>query len=320
MAAGQAAQAQPRVILISCDGLRPDAIAQADAPVLQGLIAGGMYEATALDEIPPVTLPNHASMVTGLSVAHHGVLVNTDLPGRIASTTIFDVAKAAGLRVGFFAGKTKLGYLCPEGSVDAWRMEGDLDVLMDAVVACIESDDLQLVFVHLGPPDAAGHNYGWMSPEYLAAVATTDAAIGRITDALDRTGRAASTTVLVAADHGGHANTHGSDIPEDRDIPFILHGPGIPAGRGVTEQVHIMDLAATTLHLLGLSTDSASDGRVITETDASGDASSPIPPVSFTGLCAPLPFFMVAAPLLLWRSRGSLRRTYDGGHGTHGGD
>ena len=118
---GQAAPAQPRVLLISCDGLRPDAIALADAPVLQHLIATGSYQATCLDEIPSVTLPNHASMVTGLGVARHGITANTTLPGRIAATTLFDAATAGGLRVGFFAGKGKLGYLCPEGSVNTWR-------------------------------------------------------------------------------------------------------------------------------------------------------------------------------------------------------
>ncbi|MCZ6683577.1 MAG: alkaline phosphatase family protein, partial [Planctomycetota bacterium] len=63
-------------------GLRPDAIETAGATVLLDLIAGGSFQATAVNEIPPVTLPNHASMVTGQSVARHGVLLNTDLPGR----------------------------------------------------------------------------------------------------------------------------------------------------------------------------------------------------------------------------------------------
>ena len=94
-----------RVVIISCDGLRPDAIDAANATVMQGLIATGSYQATCLNEMPPVTLPNHSSMLTGLGVARHGVWENTALPGRIDRTTIFDVARTAGLRIGFFVSK-----------------------------------------------------------------------------------------------------------------------------------------------------------------------------------------------------------------------
>jgi len=53
---------QPRVLIVSFDGLRPDAITAATAPTLTDLIASGSYDAAALAEIPAVTLPNHLCM------------------------------------------------------------------------------------------------------------------------------------------------------------------------------------------------------------------------------------------------------------------
>ncbi len=300
-----------RVMLISSDGLRPDAIERAGATVLQGLIAGGSYQATAVDEFPSVTLPNHASMVTGMSIARHGVLANTDIPGRIAATTIFDVATDAGLNVGFFINKTKLGFLCEADRVQVWKFTADVDSLADEGITAVENEDLRLIFIHFGEPDKTGHRDGWMSGPYLDAVRSVDAAIGRILDALAAKGIRDETILIITSDHGGHLNTHGFDIPDDRLIPFILNGPGIAAGRKLCDQVRIMDAAATTLDLLDLPTTSAIDGRVVTE--ARTDFQQPNcavgpPPVGFPCITFPI---LTLGPLLLffaWRGRISRRR------------
>jgi len=299
-----------RVLLISCDGLRPDAISIDNSPVLQGLIEGGSYQATALDEMPPITLPNHVSMVTGLGTARHGVFLNQELPGRVAATTIFDLAKEAGLRVGFFVSKTKLGYLCEESGADVWRVVPDVDGIAAEVVAAVERDDLQLVFLHFGEPDGSGHREGWMSDPYLAAVARVDAAIGRILDAMRAKGTLDRTVVIITADHGGHWNTHFLDIPEDRRIPFIINGFGIAAGRRLCEQVHVTDAAATTAHLLGLPEAWDIGGKPVLEAsvDYVQPACSPSP-LSFTWLCGtmPLPLLPPLLVFLAWRGRRQTR-------------
>lgn len=297
-----------RVLLISCDGLRPDAIDAADAPVLQHLIATGSFQSAALDEFPSSTLPNHTSMLTGLSVAHHGVLANADIPGRVSATTIFDVAKQSGLTVGFFISKSKLGYLCEQGGADVWRYVPDVGGLTDEVVAAVAAGNLQLIFVHLGEPDGAGHRDGWMSEPYLAAVSLVDAAVGRILEALEAKGVLDQTVVVITADHGGHCTTHGWDIPEDRFIPFIVSGPGVAAGRRLCEQVHVMDAAAMALYVLGLPTDSAADGKPVRE--AAADYVQPsctAPPAAFGCPCGLLSVFC-AVPVLMLLARRSRRR------------
>ncbi|MDX1520978.1 MAG: alkaline phosphatase family protein, partial [Anaerolineae bacterium] len=59
--AGQSGCFIEYVVIISVDGLRPDAILQTDTPILDGLIGRGAYTDQARAVLPSVTLVNHAS-------------------------------------------------------------------------------------------------------------------------------------------------------------------------------------------------------------------------------------------------------------------
>lgn len=265
---GSVSEAKPRVMLVSFDGLRPDAISGERTPNLQTLIDGGSSTMTGQSEFPCVTLPNHTCMVTGLSILHHGVFINTSVKGRVQRTTIFDTAKAAGIPAGFFVTKPKLNYLCGESDVLTRVVKTDIDVLADETAAAIRNDDLQLVFLHFGEPDGAGHAHGWMGPEYLEQVHRADAAFGRVLDALRERGFFDDTLFIITADHGGHGKIHGLDIPEDRNVPFIVSGPGIAKSRRICDTMRPMDAAAIALKTLGLSIESAPDGHVPAEIGA----------------------------------------------------
>lgn len=312
-----AAEAQPRdiarrVVIISCDGLRPDAIDQADTPSMKRLIETGSYTPICQAQFPCITLPNHSSMLTGLTIPHHGVTLNVKLEGRIDKTTVFDVAAKAGVSIGFFHNKDKLGYLCPEEQADVWRFSPDVDLLAELVVAAIEAEDLRLMFIHFGEPDGAGHKEGWMSDAYLAQVARDDRAIGSILNALDRKGILDETVVIITADHGGHDKTHFLPLPFDQNIPWIANGPGIAAGRRLETAVNTVDTAATVLHILGLPTTSAADGKVV---DAAfvepqpkqGPGAAAEPAAGQARGCAPFVWLaLIVVPviaLLAWKGR-----------------
>ena len=64
------------VILISIDGLRPDAIEQFGAPTLQRLMNEGTYSLKARTILPSSTLPSHTSMLSGEPPDQHHVLWN----------------------------------------------------------------------------------------------------------------------------------------------------------------------------------------------------------------------------------------------------
>ena len=86
-----------RALIVSYDGLRPDAIAQAPMPNLQALMQAGAYSLTAQTTFPSATLPGHASMLMGMCPKKHGVDWNDYDPaqGYAQGVDIFDLAHAA---------------------------------------------------------------------------------------------------------------------------------------------------------------------------------------------------------------------------------
>ncbi|HUJ42704.1 MAG TPA: ectonucleotide pyrophosphatase/phosphodiesterase [Opitutaceae bacterium] len=271
-----------RVLIISVDGLRPDCLLLADAPVLHGLIKNGAYTMWARTVAEAITLPAHTSMLTGVTSRKHGVEWNRDLPLFTPVypqvPTIFEMAARAGYRTALVAGKAKFDTLNKPGTVTyATILSGDRGTdagVAAAAVAVIEQHQPDLLFIHFPGVDTVGHAKGWGSPEQLAAVAALDGHIQDVLAALERAGCRAHTVVIVTADHGGAALTHGPDDPRSRHIPWIAAGPGVRPGFDLTRvkglQVNTEDTCATACWLLGLPPPDYFDGRALTEAFESG--------------------------------------------------
>jgi len=252
----------PKVLIISIDGLRPDALLLAHTPNVKALAQRGAYTWQAQTIFPPVTLPAHASMLSGYSLEAHGITWNDHEPARgvIAAPTLFSAAHAAGLRTVMIVGKEKFEHLNAPGSVDVYvfARAGDQDVA-DQAIAQIQSG-FDLLFAHFPNTDYFGHLNGWMSETQLKQLARTDEAVGRLLAALP-----ADTTVIVTADHGGHGLVHGANIPEDMTIPWIIAGPNVLRDHELTSPINVMDTAATAAYILGLTLPPDAEGKVVYE-------------------------------------------------------
>jgi hypothetical protein len=96
----------------------------------------------------------------------------------------------------------------------------------------------------------------WLS--YLAEVQRADRRLGRIVDALERSGLAEETVVIVTADHGEAFGEHGFYFCHDpvvygpvSRVPLIVSWPGrLPAIR-VTSAVSLVDLVPTVAEWIG---------------------------------------------------------------------
>ena len=121
-----------------------------------------------------------------------------------------------------------------------------------------------LCFIHFTDTDNTGHKYGWGSPEQIKAFADTDAALGVVVQAIRDAGIADQSVLIVTADHGGHAKTHGLSIPDDMNIPWIAWGRGVKKKFEITAPVVTYDTAATALWLLDLPRASNLDGKPVT--------------------------------------------------------
>lgn len=258
-------------LLISIDGLRPDALPLTDTPVLDRMIAEGAATMACRVDMPSVTLPCHQTMLRGVSVARHGVNTNTFHPLVRPVPSLLDVAHQANLKTGSFYNWEQLRDLSDPGSLDVSYFVHQTDApqgderVTEVAIEHMERLDLNMTFVYLGHLDHAGHRHGWMSEPYLAAVANADACIGRLLEAARRLGWPESLAVLVTADHGGHEKAHGTEADEDMLVPWVLWGTGVGRGHTLAEPVELRDTCVTMASLLGLPHCADWEGKIVSE-------------------------------------------------------
>lgn len=262
------------VILISCDGMRPDAVellGEEGLPNLFRLMKEGASTKNArTDKTHTVTLPNHTSMITGRPVsgeAGHGWKENsTPKLGQMLHRnkraylrSMFGVAHDHGLRTALFSSKTKFvlydrSYDGRSGKVDEvgdddgrdkideFVFVEDIADLMARYVVAMSERPFQLSMLHLRDTDSAGHKYGWDLTEgspYMQAAVRIDVVIGDLLALIDADERLkGKTSIILTADHGGRMETKTHIKATERfnyTIPFVVWGPGVDAGAELYE-------------------------------------------------------------------------------------
>ncbi len=256
------------VIIISIDGLRPDALDLADTPTMDDLKAKGVYCPNAQTVKITYTLPSHASMLSGMLPEKHGILWGLPYIGwpGMNGPTLFNVAHDAGLKTAMVYGKEKLNYLVLPNSVDELYSADVHDPeIKDRAVEYIQAGLPNVLFIHFPDTDRVGHDYGWMSTNQFYAITFVDGLIGEIMAELEGGGYLDSTLLIITADHGGHNFKHGDDSPVDRTIPWLAVGPGVPPGVTLTRNINTYDTAATAAHALKLLIPEGWDGQPVLE-------------------------------------------------------
>jgi arylsulfatase A-like enzyme len=247
-----------RVLVVTFDGLRPDAIEASKMENLLALMQGGAYTLSAQTVYPSTTLPGHAAMFLGTCPAKNIVRWDEYVPqnGYARGTDVFDLAHAAGLRTVMVVGKEKLRQVTEPSSTDFFGFVDETDKIDDFTSVerlALEQigQGFNLMFVHFPNGDLAGHEFGWLSREQLKAYAKDDKSFGLLLQALKDRGMYDSTIIIVTSDHGGHDTTHGTESANDMTIPWIISGPRVLPGL-LNTQVRTMDTAATIAYVLGL--------------------------------------------------------------------
>ncbi|MCX7007430.1 MAG: alkaline phosphatase [Kiritimatiellaeota bacterium] len=226
-------------------------------------------------------------MLTGVQPTKHHITWNSYKPeeGVVKVPTVFSLAKSAGCSTAMFVGKEKFKHLLLPGSVDEFSynrnasaettkmVAGEKKTVKEGTVmtktvsvdaaAYIAAKKPTLCFIHFTDTDSKGHKFGWDSPEQIKAFAEEDAGISSVMAAIRKAGLAESSVVIVTADHGGHAKTHGLNIPEDMTIPWIVWGKGVKKNFTITAPVLTCDTAATALWLLDVPRPADLDGTPV---------------------------------------------------------
>jgi predicted AlkP superfamily pyrophosphatase or phosphodiesterase len=243
-----------KVVLFLVDGMRPDALAMADTPVMDRMRARGCYSLEAQTVMPSVTLPCHFSLFFSLPPLRHGILTNTFTPMARPVPGLIDVLHKDDLIAASFTNWEQLRDLSSPGALAVSLMMsnlhqpvGDADLeLTRAAIQWLTSHTWDFCFIYLGQTDEVGHASGWMGADYLASVAAADRCMGMVLDVLG-----ADVNVFVTADHGGHDRMHGTPEAEDMTIPVLAAGPEVPALGALAGEVSIMDIAPTIAKLMG---------------------------------------------------------------------
>ena len=265
--------AQRQVVLVIVDGLRPEAIAAANAPNLQKLAATGAVSLRARAVEIPETLAGFVTIATGLPPSRHGITWDDDRGITLGLPTIYTRVAEAGRTSALYFGKSKLGMLAGGAAAAAhgpgaknknWEA-GASDALARDFAREFTRQPFAFALVHLRETDFAGHGAGWMSPAYLDAVRRDDAALGVVLEAIASSPAAATTTVLLTADHGGEGTNHVARGTEASwTIPWLCWGPGIRP-QAIAGTPTLLDVAPTALALLKLPPLPEMTGRPVKE-------------------------------------------------------
>jgi len=255
-------------VFVSIDGVRPDALSEATCSNLNGLRQRGASTLQATSVMPSITLPCHMSIFHSVPPSRHGITTNDWQPMARPLPGLIEQAKLANLKTAFFYNWDPLRNLCTplqlhfsyfRNNVYSDVENGD-QVIASEAGRYIQSDRPDFAFVYLGTADTVGHMHGWMSPEYLRQVERVDDALGILLEGLP-----SEATILVHSDHGGHERTHGTDMPADMTIPWIIAGPGIRQNYVIQQPVSLLDTAPTLAAILGIPSHRDWEGRCVEE-------------------------------------------------------
>ena len=273
------------VLVVGYDGMSPNGLQAAKAPVIGRARVQGSYSWHARGVMPTSSSPNWASMIMGAGPEQHGITSNDWMPDKfdIAPTvkgpggifpTIFGILREREPKsdIAIFHEWEGFARLVEPGAATRVDHPGkrDADETVRRAVAYIAGHKPRLTFVHLDLIDHAGHKFGHGSPEYIAAIEKADTLTGLILAAVEKAGMTPYTLVVLTADHGGLGKKHGGATMAEIEIPWIIYGPGVAKGRELRSLINTYDTAATLAYVLRIEPPAAWIGKPVMEAFASG--------------------------------------------------
>ncbi len=282
--------ASRNLILVTVDTLRADRVGVCGGPegLTPAIDAVGRAGTVFLDATAhaPLTLPSHASILTGRYPARHGVhdnagfVLGADVPtlatvlhdagyGTAAFVSSFVLRGSTGLARGFDryddrfpgAGRSHL-------TVSSLERRGP-EVGRAAAQWLASAAAPFFLWVHFydphapyDPPPAFAAKFP--GKPYEGEIAAADFGLSTVMNALTPE-RRRDTVVIVTGDHGESLGEHGEPehgillYDSTLHVPLVMAGPGIAVGT-VREQVRHVDVMPTVLALLGVHAPDGLDG------------------------------------------------------------
>lgn len=195
------------VILISIDGLRNEDFnnPKLTIPTLRSLLHSGSFVQNVESSYPSRSLPAHATMLTGMFPADHGIVSDWKFDEKkggsseekfaasseIKIETIWQAAKRAGLKT------TAINFPFTDATNTDFSSQ-DLGIAS----AWVEKNRPQLVMIRFDDLANSLQRFGWGSVETTAALEKIDSTVRKILDSVERSGRTNETTFFIVSSHG----------------------------------------------------------------------------------------------------------------------
>jgi len=240
----------PAVLVIGIDGVRPDALQQADTPHLdrlarEGAVSWDAYAGGRAGEDQPTQQatssgPGWSSILTGVWRDRHQVADNSFEGNNLEQyphifVRIREQRPEAMLASIVHWNPIHEHLLKPFPGAASFLVETETDQEVESgAVALLGEATPDVLFLHFDDVDHAGHAHGYSTqePEYLASIEQVDEHVGRVLDALQARPSSAEEDwlILLTTDHGGRGTSHGGQSAEERTIWVIAHGRGVSSG------------------------------------------------------------------------------------------
>lgn len=256
-------------------------------PHLDALAASGIVFEDART-VAPLTLPAHASVLTGLVPLRHGVRRNGANALAAEATTLAERARERGLATGAViaavvldpAFGTQQGFdtydypPMPDGPAEHLRAARTADEVAGRAelwLSTLDPDEPFFLWVHffdphqpLTPPEPFASRF---ADPYVAEVASMDAGVGRVLAKLEELGRTDDTLVAVVGDHGEGRGRHGEKThaafcwDTTLAVPLIVRDPWSGRSGRDGRVASVVDVYPTLLEALRLGAPGDVDGR-----------------------------------------------------------
>jgi len=278
----KAPAAPRRVLLVTLDTTRADRLGAygwkaARTPFLDELAAHGVRYSMARCAAP-ITLPSHATILSGVLPCTHGVRDNGLFVLDGAATLLSEVVKERGFSTGAFVGSFILDgrYGLAQG-FDVYHgpppsrlglqrevIERPASAVVDDAVGWLEKLDRGaslFLWIHFYDPHAPH------SGSYDDEIATCDAQLARLRKRFDEFGFGEGLLEVVTADHGEGLGEHGEEThgvllhDATMRVPLLLRGGGLPRGLVVATPVTHVQIAPTVLDWLGVARSAMPEAR-----------------------------------------------------------
>jgi len=225
---------QPRkVLIIGMDGVRADALQQANTPNIDNLIAGGFYTYESWHEGITVSGPSWSTIMTGVEYEKHGVTSNSYSGSNYNSYPYFPTLAKTCLQDLYAVQIVQWAPMSDNVYNDGWDLklkvcDGCGANSVSASQTQLANPNLDVLFTYFDECDLTGHSSGFspLNPAYMSAIETVDGHIGNIMNALYNRPNYANEDwiVLLVTDHGGIGNGHGGNTNQERQIWWIGSG------------------------------------------------------------------------------------------------